>query len=185
MTSPLIKVKVLRRSVAKVKALVRYVARLIGGTGIVVTVENGVATIDMSYLDLTPGTTFDPAAYVIALQNSADGSFIYVPLSVFFTNPGAIQVVTAAGDVTVLPGTQLLLMNRTVDESPSNINLGAASAKSGPVKIVDWKANAGTYPHTINRYGSETLQGGLTSWTLAGDGASVVLTPVPGVGYAV
>lgn len=185
MTSPLIKVKILRRVTAKVKALVRYLSRLIGGTGIVVTVSNGTATIDLDYLELNPLTTFNPSEYVVAIQNLADDSFAYIPLSLFLSNPGAVQVVTAAGDVIVLPATQLLIMNRTADESPSNIIMPAADDKIGPVKIVDWKANSGSFPHTINPSGSEIFQGGLTSWSLSGDGASVVLTPISGVGYAV
>lgn len=52
MTSPLIKVKIIRRVVAKTKALVRYVSRLVGGDGISVTTANGIATIDMDYEEI-------------------------------------------------------------------------------------------------------------------------------------
>lgn len=185
MTAQIIKIKVFNRAVVKTKANVVYPARLIEGPGIDIEVANGAATIGLDYLAFAPTTTFDPAQYVVALQNSVDASFIYVPLLAFLTNPGAIRRVTEAGDITVSASTQLLLMDRTADESPSNIIMPAAASKIGACKVVDWKGNAGSFPHTISLNGSEEFQGGLTTWTLGGDGASVVLDPAPGLGYAV
>lgn len=184
MTTPLLKVQVLRKPVIKGKVDVRFPARVDGGTGLKITKANGVYTFDLDFLELAPVANIDPSAQYVAI---VDGSGFYqrISLADFINNPTTtIQTVTAAGDVTVGANVQLLIMNRTADESPSNITLPTSSAKVGKIKIVDFKGNAGTYPHTIKLQGSDEFQGSLTEWTLGGDGASVVFDPIPGTGYA-
>jgi len=185
MTIPVIKVKVRRKSVIKTKMDVRFPARADGGTGIEITKANGIYTIDLDFLEFGETTIFNPSEEFVAVV-SADGEYQLLSIATLINNPTTtIQTVTEAGDINVGPNVQLLVMNRTADESPSNIVLPLSSAKVGKIKIVDWKGNAGTYPHTISLQGSDEFQGGLTEWTLGGDGASVVFDPIPGTGYAV
>ena len=95
------------------------------------------------------------------------------------------QIKTTAGDVTVAAADGLIAINKTVGGS-TTVSLPASSAKIGPVKIVDWKGDAGTNNITIAVTGSDKLNGNLTSWIIGADGGSVVLTPLSnGTGYAV
>lgn len=184
MTTPLLKVQVLRKPVIKGKMDVRFPAKVEGGTGISVNKANGIYTFDLDLLEFGQVTIFDPSAEFVVVVD-AQGNYQLISLATLINNPTTtIQVVTAAGDIAVDANVQLLVLNRTTDQSPSNIILPPSSSKVGPVKIVDFKGNSGTYPHTISLQGSDEFQAGLTSWTLGGDGASVVFHPIPGTGYA-
>jgi hypothetical protein len=64
------------------------------------------------------------------------------------------------------------------------LTLPAASSKTCPVLIADWKGDAGTNNITITPAGAEKIQG-LSSWTIGGDNGSIFLRPVAGVGYVI
>lgn len=93
------------------------------------------------------------------------------------------QNITAAGPATVANNSSVVRVNQTVG-APMTLNMPLSSAKSCPVLISDWKMDAGTNNITINLTGSDKFPGNLTSWTIAADGGSVFLRPIPGVGYA-
>lgn len=184
MTTPTLKIQVLRKPVIKARMDVRFPAKVDGGTGIKIIKANGIYTFDLDLLEFGQITAFDPSSEFVVVVD-ADGNYDLVSIASLINNTTTtVQTVTEAGDVTIGANVQLLIMNRTADESPSNITLPASSAKVGKIKIVDWKGNSGTYPHTISLQGSDEFQGGLTEWSLGGDGASVVFDPIPGTGYA-
>jgi len=175
----------LSRNSLKIRVSTRIPAQLFGGTAIDVSKANGIYTVNIDYSEIQEILSFDPATKMVLVYDAASG-YALVSLSSLLTNSDIVRVVTEAGDITVANKTQLLIMNRTVDESPSNIILPASASKIGKIKIVDWKANSGTYPHTVTLNGAEEFQGGLTSWSISGDGASAVFDPIPtGLGYAV
>lgn len=181
-----IRVKVRRVSAIRTKINAPFPARVLGDVFITITKANGTYTISPDYSPLFEPPSFDPSAEYVAVQNIATGEWNRLSIATLVNNTQAtVRVVTEAGDIVVGAATQLLIMNRTVNQSPSNIILPASAQKVGKVKIVDFKGNAGTYPHTITAQGSDTFQGGLTTWTLGGDGSSVALDPIPGIGYAV
>jgi hypothetical protein len=185
MTIPVIKIKVLPKPTIRGKMDVRFPASVSGEIFIQVGKQAGHYTIFPDYRPLAQIFTFDPAQQFIAVQD-ATGEWGRVSIAGALSNPSvSVRVVTEAGDIAVGPNVQLLVMNRAADESPSNIILPDSSTKFGRVKIVDFKGNAGTFPHTIKTQGNDEFQGGLTEWQLDGDGASVALDPIPGVGYAV
>lgn len=185
MTTASYRLKLTRTNSLKLKVATRIPAQLVGGTAITITKASGVYTVDIDYSEMQEIISFDPAAKLFLVYDTADG-YALVSLASLLTNLSAVRVVTEAGDITVAAATQLLIMNRTVDESPSNINLPASASKIGKIKIVDWKGNAGSFPHTVNPTGAEEFQGGLTEWSISGDGASAVFDPIPtGLGYAV
>lgn len=174
------------RNTLKLRVATRIPAQLVGGTAIRITKANGVYTFDLDYSEIEEILSFDPAAKVVLVYDAASESYALVSLASLLTNSSAVRVVTEAGDITVANETQLLIMNRTVDESPSNINLPASASKIGEIKIVDWKGNASGFPHTVNPNGAETFNGAAATWTIGGDGASSVFDPIPtGLGYAV
>lgn len=185
MSNPVIRIKVTPKQQIRGKMDVRFPARVLPDDFITIEKANGNYKIGADYRKIADATTYDPANNYIAIQ-MADGSFARISIGTLLTNTEAtVRVVTEAGDIVVGAATQLLVMNRTADESPSNIILPASAQKVGKIKVVDFKGNAGTYPHTISVQGSDTFQSGLTTWTLGGDGSSVALDPVPNLGYAV
>lgn len=184
MTVTSLKLKVSPRLI-KVGMLPRYAGSVVGGNAVDVTNNNGALTVALDLLKLGAVGSFDPAAEYVVLVD-ANGNYELVTVATLLNNTQeTVQVVTAAGDVAVDVKTTLLIMNRAVDQNPSNIILPLASTKIGGVKIIDWKGNADAFPHTIKTTGADVFQGGLTQWTLNGAGASVKLDPYPGTGYAV
>lgn len=174
----------LSRPSLKLRVASRITAQLVDGTAIKITKANGVYTFDLDYSEFPALTAFDPSQKLVAVYDAINGWSV-VTLASLLTNTSAVRVVTEAGDITVGANTVLLIMNRTANESPSNINLPASASKVGAIKVVDWKGNAGSYPHTVNPSGSEKFNGSATSWTIGGDGASAVFDPIPSLGYAV
>jgi hypothetical protein len=139
MTAPLLKVKVFQRAVVKTKADIRFPASVIGGAGIAVTKANGEYTFDLALLEFGAVSFFDPSSEFAVVVNAA-GEYKLVSLATLLSNAATtVRVVTEAGDITVGPNVQLLVMNRTANESPSNIILPLAAAKVGKIKIIDWK----------------------------------------------
>jgi hypothetical protein len=125
------------------------------------------------------------AAYNSAL-NSGAGGFQLAGSSA--GSSGTVQYITAGATVTVAATDGLIIINKTVG-SATTVNLPAALAKLGKVKVVDFKGDSDVNPITVNRAGSDTFNGGATSWTISAPGASVVFDPVVNsgvsVGYAV
>jgi hypothetical protein len=181
-----IKVKVVRRPVLKLKVLPRIPANLVGDAGIVV-VKNGVTyTVKPDYSNLVELLSVDPTQEQILVYNPISGVWNKVSLATLINNAGtSVRVVAEAGTITVGANTRVLIMNRTADESPSNIILPVAASKIGDLKVVDWKGNSGTFPHTVALSGSDKFNGGLSTWKLWADGASINLTPLSGLGYSV
>jgi hypothetical protein len=116
--------------------------------------------------------------YNAALNSNAGGFQSFAPGSVAAVD----QNITAAGPATIANNSSVVRVNQTVG-APITLNLPAASSKSCPVLIADWKGDAGTNNITITPNGAEKIQG-LSNWTIAGDNGSVFLRPIAGVGYA-
>lgn len=186
MTISAIKVKVVRRPVLKFKVLPRIPANLVGANSISI-IKNGVTyTIEPDYSGLNELPSFDPTQEQIVVYNPVTQTWNKISLATLVNNAiTSVRVVTEAGTITVGTNTRVLIMNRTADESPSNIVLPAAASKIGDLKIVDWKGNSGSFPHTVALSGSEKFNGGLSTWKVWADGASINLTPLAGLGYSV
>jgi hypothetical protein len=112
--------------------------------------------------------------------NLAAATKHYVDLQISILNSS--RVVTASGAVGISPDDRVVAINKTAG-SATTVNLPLASAKNGPVLISDFKRDAGTNNITINPTSPDLIQG-LASLTLAANGASVQLFPIPGLGYA-
>lgn len=183
MTVSAIKVKVLRRPLLKVKLLANFPSDVTGDIAITVDKAGGSYTIRPDYSGLNELLSFDPSQKLV-LVYGRDGTWSIVPISTLVNNPATVRVITAAGAVTVGNNDMLIAMNKTVGAATS-ITLPLSSAKSGQVRIVDFKGDAGTNNITVNASGSDKFNGNLSSWTIANDGGSILLSPLSGVGYAV
>lgn len=180
-----LKTKIVRKRALRLKVIQKIPANLVGANGISIVKTNGTYTATPDYSSLAELLTFDPTKEFV-LVSSIDGTCYKVAISTLINNSSStIRVVTEAGDITVGINTRILIMNRTANETPSRILLPASSSKVGGIKIVDWKGNAGAFPHTIYPNGVEKINGNQATWTIWGDNGSAILDPVSGLGYAV
>lgn len=169
----------------KLRVIPKFLAAIFSGTGTSVR-KDGLAT----YIDWDPSlflvlNSYDPSAYYLAVQSAVDASFGKVTLAQLISSSQTQQIITAGSTVNVSANDGLIAINKTVG-SATTVNLPASATKVGPVKVSDFKADASTNNITVNVVGSDKLPGNRTSWTIAGDGASVVFTPLAdGSGYAV
>jgi hypothetical protein len=99
-------------------------------------------------------------------------------------NSDTDQEVTSGSSVDVGINARTVRVNKLIG-SATTLVMPLADDKNGDVLISDWKLDASSHNITIVMSGSNVLPGGLTSWTIASDGGSIRLEPVPGVGYAV
>jgi hypothetical protein len=98
-------------------------------------------------------------------------------------NANAEQEITSGASANVNANAAIVRVNKTVG-SATTLTMPLAENKTCDVLICDWKNDSSTNNITINPSGSEAIQG-LSSWTIAGDGGSIYLRRIPGVGYAV
>src|SRR6185437_3579415 len=99
-------------------------------------------------------------------------SYKAISISSLIAQAAAIdQHITAAGPVAVLNNAGIVRVDQTAGAAMT-LNLPLASAKTCPVLISDWKADSDVNNITINAAGSDKFPGGLTSLTIAAQGAS-------------
>jgi hypothetical protein len=160
-----------------------YPLKLVAGTGIALASASGTSTVSLDYSSMVELTAYDPTQKLFAVIDRATGVWNQVSLSSILTGSQTVQIVTAAGDVTVQPNDGLIILNKTVGAA-TNVILPAAATKVGRVKVVDWKNDSDVNNVTFVPNGSEKIQG-LSGWKLAGQGASITLDPISGLGYAI
>jgi hypothetical protein len=160
-----------------------YPLKLVAGTGIGLSSASGISTVGLDYSLLAELSLYDPTQKLFAVVDRVTGLWNQVSLASILTGSQTVQIVTAAGDVTVQPNDGLIILNKTVGAA-TNVILPAAATKVGRVKVVDWKGDSDVNNVTFVPNGSEKIQG-LSGWKLAGQGASVVLDPISGLGYAI
>lgn len=164
----------------KARAVVSLPAAVIGKTGVKVTKANGKYTFELDWSEFMRANEVMPDQIgntVMLAYNVVDGSFTLLPFNVAVSDKVIVEKADA-GDVNVGQYDGIVLINKGTPEA-TTVNLPAAISKNGSVKIVDFAANAGTYNITIVASGSDKING-QSQWVLGGDGASVVLDPVPG-----
>ncbi|WP_291869640.1 hypothetical protein [Bradyrhizobium sp.] len=182
--TPIIKIKVFPKPVIKGKMDVHFPANVAGEDFITVTRANQTYTFGVDYSILTAGPITDPTTAYVAVEDRSSGLYRTVTLASLLASATQIeQHITAAGPVAINNNTGIVRVNQAVG-APISLTMPLASAKTCPVLISDWKADAGTNAITINLSGADKFPGNLTSWTIAADTGSVFLRPIPGVGYA-
>lgn len=111
---------------------------------------------------------------IAALRASLDP--LYVPVQ-------TQQIKTTAGDVTVVNSDGVIVLNKAVGAA-TNVTFPLAAGKSGDCLVTDLKGDAGTNNITLTPTSPETIMG-LATYTIAANGASLRLKPVPGIGYVI
>lgn len=93
--------------------------------------------------------------------------------------PDHLQDITTAGPVPILEHVDIVRVLNV--GAPVTLVLPLSADKIGPTLISNWANGANLI--TIQTQGGELFPGGVTTWTLAAEAASVFVRPVPG-GYA-
>jgi hypothetical protein len=185
MTVSQIKVKVVRNPVIKIKAVTTFPYSVAGDVAISVSTSGGAYRFKPDYTMPGEISLFDPANQVILAYDRSAKTYSIISLASLASNVSGTRVVTEAGDITVAASTRVLVMNRGTNESPSRIYVPDSDAKIGDLLVVDWKGNAGSFPHDVYMAGTDKVNGNLSSWRIGADGASVRFSPIPNLGYAV
>lgn len=168
------------------KARIRAVlpAALVDGAGIAITKLGLLYTIAMDWSGFTQLASYDPSGQQLVVQDTSDGSFGLVTITQIVNASQTQQIKTSSGAVNVAANDGLIAVNKTVGAA-TTVNLPAANIKIGPVKVADWKGDAGTNHITIICNGTDKLNGNVSSIEIDGDGGSLVFTPLKdGSGYA-
>lgn len=180
-----ISVKLIKRPTVKAAVLPRFPATVATEKFLKVMRANGVYTFDIDYTQLDPTAFSDPANTYVAVLDAVLGSYKVTTLSALISGTiGIEQHVTAPGPVTVLNNAGIVRVDQTVGAAIT-LDMPLSSAKTCPVLIQDWKADSDVNNISVVLAGSDKFPGGLTTWTIAAQGASLRLSPVPGVGYVI
>jgi hypothetical protein len=176
--------KLTRVNALKLKVMTKFPATVAVQNFLTVAKANGIYTFSVDYTALTPGPILDPTTAMVAVLDETAGIYRIVSLSSVLASTSQIeQHITAAGPVTISNNAGIVRVDQTVGAAIT-LNMPLASAKTCPVLISDWKADSDVNPITVNLTGADKFPGGLTSWTINAQGASIFLRPIAGVGYA-
>lgn len=175
----------------KDRVISKFPAVVNAATGLGLSVANGVFNFFFDFTKFLKLLTLPDANLAMVMVYTPDptdpninGQYNLMSVADFIGSASLkVQTVTTAS-AAILSSSNIVLVNQTTP-GPSTLTLPLAASKSGAVLIVDWRGDASTNNITVVPSGAETFQGGLTSWKLVGDGASVSLRPVPQIGYAV
>lgn len=173
----------------KLRLLTKFPALVQVATGLAVERVGRVYTF---MLDLLAIASVDSVAdlttrYLVMVSDNGDGTALYERVSIqdyLDITQGFVQTITDPGPADISPTATTVVVNQTAGAAIT-LNLPASTDKIGAVKIVDMKGDAATNNITVMPNGSETFNGGATSWVIGGDSASLVFTPIPGIGYGV
>lgn len=173
----------------KLRLLTKFPALVQAATGLAVERVGRVYTFMLDWMSIA---TVDSVAdlttrYLVMVSDNGDGTALYERISLqdfLDVTQGFVQVITDPGPADISETATTVIVNQTVGAAIT-LNLPASVDKIGPVKIVDWKGDAGTNNITVMPNGAETFNGGATSWVIGGNAASAVFHPYQGLGYAV
>jgi hypothetical protein len=121
----------------------------------------------------------------IALDGTTTRCLTVENLSLYLVNvPLKDQHITGPGPITIDNDAGVVRVDQT-SGAPITLTLPLASNKTCDFLISDWKMDSGTNTITVNTTAPDKFPGGLTTWYIRGDGASVFFRRIPGTGYAV
>lgn len=165
-----------------------FPARAVGATYLTVVKANGVYTIKADYTLLNDLLAVpDPTKKEIVIRDRETNLFNRISMSLLAQAAaslvsttgltGAIlnthRIVTAAGDVTINPTDQIILLNKTVGAA-TNIILPTAASRNGvPVMVKDYKGDAVANNIRYQLAGIETIDG-FNQATADANGSSLI-----------
>jgi hypothetical protein len=147
----------------RVNVIASFPTRVQGSGPITVTKANGIWTIGWSLAVFAPAQNPPLANYptdFLVVYDSVANTYFKMSLSSFVAAVTSVyRIVTAAGDVTVVPSDVTILMQKTVGAA-TNINAGTSASRLGvPLTIKDYKGDAFTNKITFVPSAGETIDG--------------------------
>ena len=174
----------LERASLKLKVNARIPAQLEAEDFLTIDRANGVYTFGVDYTLIAETPVTDPSDAKLVVWDTGSSSFKLISISSLLSTGQTYQVITT-GNCTVLDTDGLIIINKTVGAATA-VTLPASASKFGPVKVVDFKGDAGTNNITVTPNGTEKFNGAAATWVIGADSASVVFDPIlTGIGYAV
>lgn len=168
----------------KLKVVPTFPSDVSVGGFLTLTKTAGAYSLGIDYNLISGGSISDPSAAEVVIIDKVDGTYKLISLSQATSSTTQIeQHVTAAGPIAVLPNAGIVRIDQT-SGAPITLNLPAATGKTCPVLIADWKGDAGTNNIIIVPNGTEKIQG-KSSWIIGTDTGSVFLRPIANVGYVI
>lgn len=180
-----LKTKIVRKRSIRLKFQRNFPAALFADIGIAINKSGGTYTIVPDYSSRDELTQFDPSQEEVLIYNKATQLWHVVSLANLVNNATLTTVIITSGATYAVGVNDKIIAVNKSPGSATTITLPLSSLKVGPVRIIDFKGDAGTNNITVNVTGSDKLNGNLTSWIIANDGGSILLTPLSGIGYAV
>lgn len=171
--------------ILKLRVTPKFKAALFDGTGTKARKDGLASYVDLDFSALTHLGSYDPSTQLLIAQSTIDGTFGTVTIAQVISGAQTEQDIIAGAVVNVAVNDGMIKIAKTVG-SATQVILPPASTKVGPVTISDFKGDAGTNNITVTLSGSDKFPGNLTSWVIAGDGASITAKPLKdGSGYAI
>jgi hypothetical protein len=166
----------------KLRANVVFPAAVIDGVGIDAVAANGIYQFNLDYSQFSQGTVVSSTDQLLCWDSFSKSYQLFTVATLFNATTGVSRIVTAAGTVAIAANDSVVAINKAVG-SPTPVQLPLASNKIGAVTISDFKRDAAANNITISPTSPDLIQG-LATLTLAANGASVQLFPLPGIGYS-
>lgn len=166
----------------KLKALVNFPPNVESANFITIIKNGAVYTVGADYTKLSPLLPLNLTNTIIVGFDTVTGAYGLISVDDFANGNFSEQHITGPGPVVIGTDTSLVRVDQTIG-APITLQIQSSATKTCPVLISDWKGDAGTNNITISLTGTDKFPGNLTSWKIAADAGSVLLKPVPGVGY--
>lgn len=145
----------------RVTVIASFPTRVQGSGFVTLAKANGIWTVGINYALLgSPIPVTDPSNKAVAIFDLTTGAYNLTTLATLIASAvNNYRIVTAAGDVTVLPSDAVILLNKTVGAA-TNIILPLSAARNGaPIRVKDYKKDANANNITFVLAGTETLDG--------------------------
>lgn len=169
----------------KLRVVPKFKAALFAGTGTAVRKDGLASYVDLDFSLLPALGAYDPSSQMLIAQSLVDGTFGKVTVAQVIAASQTEQDITAGAVVNVAVNDGMIKVAKTTG-SATQVILPSSALKVGPVTISDFKGDAGTNNITVTLSGADKFPGNLTTWTIAGDGASITAKPLKdGTGYAI
>lgn len=163
----------------RVATAVPFPAQVKGSGVVAIAKANGVWTVSLNFKTLLPavGAVANPGTTSALLWDSTTNTFYLMPIG-YLSNNKVVRVLTAAGPYAADPNDDILIIKQAV-AAPFTVTVDW-SARAKPLRIVDGKGDASVNNITITpAAGQSQLAIVNYSYVIDGNGASIMLTPLP------
>lgn len=164
----------------RVATSVPFPALVKGGGPVAVSKANGVWTVSLNFKSLLPGVAAvpNPASTYVLSWDSLTNTFYLIQFANAVQTSKVIKTLVNPGPYAALPTDDVLIVKQAVG-APFTINVDW-SARVKPLQVVDGKGDAQANNISIVPVAGQTQLARLNYvYKIAGNGGSVILSPLP------